>query len=139
MPVPRAVTGFNKSYLNRFTVRLAGLGPLVEIEHVGRTSGTVRRTVIMAFRQGDVVTIALTYGPDVDWLKNTRAAGGCRMHLGRRLLTLGPPTAIDTAEGLRRMPVGPRVILPLLQSKDFVELPVLRDETLPPDWGRSRT
>ncbi len=137
MAVPKAVTHFNKKYLNRFMIRLAGLGPFVEVEHVGRRSGTVRRTVIMAFRSGDVVTIALTYGPDVDWLKNTRAAGGGRMHLGSRLLTLGPPARIDTAGGLRRMPLGPRTLLPVLRSDDFVELPVLRDEPLPADWKRS--
>ena len=36
----------------------------------------------MAFRDGPTVTIALTYGPDVDWLRNVRAAGGARMHVG---------------------------------------------------------
>jgi deazaflavin-dependent oxidoreductase (nitroreductase family) len=137
MPVPKAVTQLNKKYLNRFMIRLAGLGPLVEVEHVGRRSGTVRRAVIMAFRRGDVVTIALTYGPDVDWLKNIRAAGGCRMHLGSRLLTLGPPRTLDAAEGLRRMPLGPRAILPLLRSEDYIELPVLADEPLPAKWKRS--
>jgi len=137
MPVPKVVTHVNKKYLNRFMIRLAGLGAFAEVEHVGRKSGTVRRTVIMAFRKGDVITLALTYGPDVDWLKNIRATGGCRMHLGSRLLTLGPSTRIEAAEGVRRMPVGPRLILPLLRCDDFVELPVLSDEPLPVEWKRS--
>jgi len=134
VPVPTAVTRFNKKYLNRFMIRLAGFGPFVEVEHVGRKSGTVRRTVIMAFRSGDVITIALTYGPGVDWLKNVRAAGGCRIHLGSRLLTLGPPSIVDTVEGLHRMPLGPKQILPILRSSDFVEMDILSEAPLPPHW-----
>ncbi|MDN5797700.1 MAG: nitroreductase/quinone reductase family protein [Intrasporangium sp.] len=129
MPIPKGVTRFNKNVLNRFTRHLVGHGPFVEIEHVGRRSGKVFRTVIFAFRDADRVTIALTYGSEVDWLKNVRAAGRCRMHLGPRLLTLGPPTAISTAEGVARMPHGPRELLPVLRSDDFVELPVLVEKT----------
>lgn len=125
MPIPRVITRFNKRYLNRLTARLVGRGDFAEVEHVGRRSGAVRRTVIMAFRHGDAVTVALTYGPRVDWLRNVRAAGGCRMRLGREVLTLGPPSPLDPPEGLRRMPWGPRHVLPLLHSEDFVELPVL--------------
>ncbi|MGN6753965.1 MAG: nitroreductase family deazaflavin-dependent oxidoreductase [Intrasporangium sp.] len=128
MPIPTIVTRFNKLVLNRGTRRLAGLGPFVEIEHVGRRTGRVFRTVIFAFRRADHVTIALTYGPDVDWLKNVRAAGRCRMHLGSRLLTLGPPKPLRPEEGLARMPHGPRELLPVLGVRDFVELPVRADE-----------
>jgi deazaflavin-dependent oxidoreductase (nitroreductase family) len=128
MPVPAIVARFNKHVLNRGTRHLAGLGPFVEIEHVGRHSGRVFRTVIFAFRRADRVTVALTYGTDVDWLKNVRAAGGCRMHLGKRLVTLGMPRRLSSGEGLERMPHGPRVLLPILRTHDFVEMPVLADE-----------
>jgi hypothetical protein len=79
----------------------------------------------MAFRAGDTVTIALTYGPDVEWLRNVRAAGGGRMHIGRSLVTLGPARTLTEAEGLRRMPVPVRQMLPVLGCRDFVDLPVL--------------
>ncbi len=128
MPIPTAVTHFNKIALNKVTRHLAGHGPFVEIEHVGRRTGRVFRTVIFAFRRGDRVTIALTYGPDVDWLKNVRAAAGCRMHLGHSLLRLGSPVPLSPEEGLSRMPHGPREILPILHSEDFIELEVLSDE-----------
>lgn len=137
MPIPAIVSRFNKHVLNRATRRLVGLGPFVEIEHVGRRTGRVFRTVIFAFRKADRVTIALTYGPDVDWLKNVRAAGGCRMHLGRRLLTLGPPTPLPPREGLDRMPHGPRELLPVLRAHDFVELPVRADEPFR-GWAQPR-
>lgn len=128
MPVPTAVTGFNKRVLNPVLRQLAGHGWFVEVEHVGRTSGRTFRTPIMAFREGDTVTIALTYGPRVDWLRNITAAGGGRMHLGAHLLTLGAPVTLAEDEGLRRMPSPPRQMLPILGCHEFVELPVLDEE-----------
>lgn len=125
MVLPRFLPRFNKVVTNRVLRHLVGFGPFAEIEHVGRTSGRAYRTTIMAFRRADSVTIALTYGPDVDWLKNLRAAGGGRMRLGRELLTLGPPTDLTTAVGLSQMPWLVAKFLPLTGTDEFVELPVL--------------
>ena len=127
MPLPHFVAKLNRRYLNRFMTGLAGHGPFVELEHVGRTSGAVYRTPLMAFRSGRTVTIALTYGPDVDWLRNVRAAEGCRLHLGGHLLRLGPPRRLATEKGLRRMPLGAKKILPLTGTRDFVELDVISE------------
>lgn len=125
MPIPRAVTKFNRSVVNPVLRHLSGIGPFVEIEHVGRRSGRVRRTPLLAFREGGVVTVALTYGPDVDWLKNIEAAGGARLHHGRRVLDLGPPRGLAEEVGMARMPLVVRALLPLAGVRDFIELPVL--------------
>jgi len=125
VPVPHAVRRFNKQVTNPLLRHLVGHGWFVEIKHVGRRSGTTFRTPLMAFRDGSTVTIALTYGPDVDWLRNVRAAGGARMHVGAALVTLGPARTLTEAEGLRRMPVPVRQMLPVLGCHDFVDLPVL--------------
>jgi deazaflavin-dependent oxidoreductase (nitroreductase family) len=53
------------------------------IEHVGRRSGKTYRTPVSAFsatvdgKPG--IAVLLTYGPDRDWLKNLKAAGGGQM------------------------------------------------------------
>ena len=125
MPVPHAVRRFNKRVTNPVLRHLAGHGWFVELEHVGRRSGQTFRTPLMAFRSGSTVTVALTYGPDVEWLRNLRAAGGGRMHIGRSLVTLGPARTLTEAEGRRRMPVPVRQMLPVLGCHDFVDLPVL--------------
>ena len=127
MALPRAVGRFNKVVTNRLLVHLAGHGPFVELEHVGRRSGRTFRTPLMAFRDGPTVTIALTYGPDVDWLRNVRAAVGARMHVGSRLVTLGAPATLTEQDGLRRMPSPVRQMLPVLGCHDFVALPVLSE------------
>jgi deazaflavin-dependent oxidoreductase (nitroreductase family) len=126
MPIPQAITRFNRRALNPFTLRLAGHGSMADLEHVGRTSGTVRHTPLMAFRHGETVTIALTYGPNVQWLENITAAGHCRMRLGGDLFDLGAPRRLDPAEGLARMPNPQRVLLRWpIRCHDYVELPVL--------------
>jgi len=126
MALPKSLTRFNKHVTNRVARQLVGLSDLVEIEHVGRVSGTRYRTPVMAFRTGDTMTIALTYGPDVDWLKNISAAGGCTMRTRRQTVALGPPRRIDAADGLARTPQPARTLLRgPIGCTDFVELPVL--------------
>jgi deazaflavin-dependent oxidoreductase (nitroreductase family) len=128
MPIPRAVTRLNKAVSNKLLIHLAGHGPFVELEHVGRKSGRTYRIPLNAFRSGDTVTLALTYGPEVDWYRNVVAAGGCRIRMGRSWLTLGPPRSIPTPEGLRRVPALARPILGAASVTDFVELTVVGEE-----------
>ncbi len=126
MPIPQRITSFNRRFLNPLTLHLAGHGSMVELEHVGRTSGRTFRTPLMAFREGDIVTVALTYGPDVQWLKNITAAGGCRMRLRGQWLSLGAPRRLDPAEGLARVPNPQRLLLrTVIRCRDYVALPVL--------------
>jgi deazaflavin-dependent oxidoreductase (nitroreductase family) len=106
---------------------------MVDLEHVGRRTGTVRHTPLMVFRCGDVVTIALTYGPDVQWLANVRHAGGCRMLMGQEILRLGAPRLVDPAEGLARIPQPQRVLLRWpIRCCDYVELPVIPVKAVSP-------
>jgi deazaflavin-dependent oxidoreductase (nitroreductase family) len=125
MPIPHAVGKFNKVVTNKVLVHLAGHGPFIELEHVGRRSGRVYRVPLNAFRTGDTVTFALTYGPRVDWLRNVRAAGGCPVRLGRDILTLGAPVDLSTEVGMARMPAPARVVLRLTGVDQFIEMPVL--------------
>lgn len=132
MALPLAIGRFNKRVTNKVMVHLVGHGSFAEIEHVGRRSGRTFRNPVNAFREGDAVTFALTYGPRVDWLRNARAAGGCRLRLGRELLTLGPPVDLPTDIGLSRMPAPARVVLGLASVHEFVEMPVVSSEPVSP-------
>jgi deazaflavin-dependent oxidoreductase (nitroreductase family) len=125
MPLPHVVGTFNKAVTNKVLVHLAGHGPFVELEHVGRRSGRVYRVPLNAFRTGDSVTFALTYGPNTDWLRNVRAAGGCRVRMGHEVLTLGAPVELPTEIGMNRLPAPARIVLRLATVDHFVELPVL--------------
>jgi deazaflavin-dependent oxidoreductase (nitroreductase family) len=72
--------------------RLPGFGVLT---HVGRTTGRTYRTPINLFRRGDECLVFLTYGSDVQWVKNVLAAGRCSVETRGRVVELIDPELID--------------------------------------------
>jgi deazaflavin-dependent oxidoreductase (nitroreductase family) len=80
------------------------------LSHVGRESGRTYRIPINVFRRGDSFLFALTYGSDVDWLKNVQAAGGCEIRTrGRTVRLVEPELIVDPL--LRGLPWPVRVFL----------------------------
>ena len=104
--------------LRRFTARfvnpvtrvvapwLPGFGVVV---HVGRASGKTYRTPMNVFRRGDHYYFALTYGSDVDWLKNVMAAGGCDLVTHGRTVHVIEPELLRDPE-LRFLPPPARLL-----------------------------
>lgn len=123
MPLPHWLTRVNLVVSNRLIAPFASVLPWFGLlEHVGRRSGTVRRTPMTLFRQrSGRYVIALTYCPDVEWLRNVEAAGQCRIKTRSRWLTLTDPRRFTDA---RRKAV-PRIVRPILAAlrvTEFVEL-----------------
>ena len=88
----------------RFAGRLPGFGLLT---HVGRTSGRAYITPINVFRRGRHHLFALTYGSDVQWVKNVIAAGGCTLRTrGRTFRLLDPSSSPTHRSGCCRCPSG---------------------------------
>jgi deazaflavin-dependent oxidoreductase (nitroreductase family) len=71
--------------------------------HRGRTSGRVYRTPVNVFRRGDAYLFFLTYGADVDWVKNVMAACSCSLRTRGHDVTLVDPELIEDQE-LRAAP-----------------------------------
>lgn len=92
--------------------------------HRGRRSGRVYRTPLNAFRQRERIIVALTYGPEVDWLKNANASDGSEIILQGQRLAVGAPQRIGTEEGLGAVPSPVRAILIALGVTDFVAFPI---------------
>lgn len=124
MALPHWLTRVNLVLTNRLIGPFAGWLPWFGIlEHTGRRTGTVRRNPINLFRRGDRYTIALTYGPDVQWLRNVEAAGRCRVRTrGRWIMLVEPRQFTDSSR--RVVPLVVRPILALLRVTEFVELTV---------------
>ena len=122
MPIPRRVARWNKVGLNRVVRHLApqvpGLGVVV---HRGRRTGRQYQTPVNVFREADGYIIALTYGPDADWVKNVEAAGGCELRTRGRVLRMAEPRVYrdETRRGIR--PVE-RQALRLIGVADFLSL-----------------
>lgn len=110
---------FSNWFMRPIAARLPWFGVL---EHVGRKSGTVRRTALMTFhRKPDRWVMALTYGNDVQWLRNVSAAGGARLlSRGRWVELVDPRQFRDASRG--SVPWIVRPFLALLRVNEFVEL-----------------
>jgi deazaflavin-dependent oxidoreductase (nitroreductase family) len=122
MPIPKAVGRWNKVGLNRVTKRIApwmpGFGVVV---HRGRRSGKEYQTPVNVFPAADGYVLALTYGPDTDWVKNVVAAGGCELRTGGRVVRLTAPRLFhdETRRDIRPLE---RHVLGVIGVADFLSL-----------------
>lgn len=115
---------FNKYVTNRLTYRLAyaSRGPFALVRHVGRRSGRHYETPIFAFPSAEVFVIALTYGPDVDWLYNVRAAGRCELVFHGKTYAIEQIESIDVESGMRVFAPVFRFILRRMGVVDYLRM-----------------
>lgn len=120
----RWVAAFNLAVTNRitsrFAARLPGFGILT---HVGRKSGKVYRTPVNVFRAPKGFLIALTYGPNSEWVRNVVAAGGCQLETHRVQYQLSSPTIVHDPTR-RRFPIPVRIVLRLIGANDFMQVSI---------------
>jgi deazaflavin-dependent oxidoreductase (nitroreductase family) len=124
VPAPRWLARFNRHVTNRIlgplATRLPGFSIVV---HRGRKSGRIYRTPVNVFRTPGGYVMALTYGPDTEWVRNVLANGGCTIEtFGRSMRLTRPRLVHDNRRRLVPPPV--RVALALLRVSDFLELDV---------------
>lgn len=125
MPIPRPIAHFNKVVTNRAIGPLAPVLPgFAVLIHRGRVSGKEYRIPVNCWLDADSAIIALTYGPDTDWLKNLAAAGGGSIVARGETYRVGRPTVIGD-EGMKRMPILVRPLLIVLGVGEFAVLPLL--------------
>ena len=86
-------------YLNPLTRPFAGWLPgFAILTHRGRTSGRTYRTPINVFRRGDAYVFFLTYGQNVQWVKNVLAAGEASIRTRGQDVGLTEPQLIEDPE-----------------------------------------
>jgi deazaflavin-dependent oxidoreductase (nitroreductase family) len=95
---------FTTRFVNPITRLFAGWMPgFAILTNVGRKSGKTYRTPINVFKRGDHYVFVLTYGSNVQWLKNIFAAGSVEMRTRGRDIHLVEPELIVDPE-LRLVP-----------------------------------
>jgi deazaflavin-dependent oxidoreductase (nitroreductase family) len=109
-------------YLNPFTRPFAGWLPGFGIlTHQGRKTGRAYRTPINVFRRGKEYVFFLTYGSDVEWVKNVLAAGRCTLRTrGRDVVLVSPEIFSDPERRLVPLPV--RAVGRLLGATQFLRM-----------------
>jgi deazaflavin-dependent oxidoreductase (nitroreductase family) len=118
----RKIRPFTTRVFNPIARRFAGWLPGFGIlQYRGRKSGRTYRTPINAFRRGDSYVFALTYGADVQWVKNVVAAGGCTLRTrGRDVRLIEPELFVDPDR--RLMPHVVRVLLRFDRVTEFLRM-----------------
>lgn len=90
---------FVNRYINPVTRPLAKRLPSFAIlTHQGRNTGHTYRTPINVFRRGGDYFFFLTYGSDVQWVKNVLANGRCSIETRGRVVELVEPELITDPE-----------------------------------------
>jgi len=122
MVLPRWLARFNRRVTNRVTrpvaAYLPGFGVVV---HTGRKTHRRYRTPVNVFPRPGGYVIALTYGPDAQWVRNVLASGGCALETRGRTRLLTRPRLFHD-EQRRSVPAPVRLVLGLLHVADFLEL-----------------
>ncbi len=123
MAFPQWLARVNRRVTNRVMAWFVGIVPhLSLLHHRGRNTGTPYQVPVMVFPMDNAVAIALTYGPDVDWLKNVMAADGCTVTARDREWVLGSPRIVRGADLPGTLPNPFRMFLRLLRVDCYVLL-----------------
>lgn len=123
MPVPDVVARANRRLVNPVLGRLGGrIRPFATVHHVGRRSGRAYANPVWAFPHDGRWWIALTYGPDRDWVRNVLAAGGCTLDHQHRTFELTDPVRVDLAEAAPHLPAVIHAALRVRRADDVLVL-----------------
>jgi deazaflavin-dependent oxidoreductase (nitroreductase family) len=118
----RVIRPFTTHVVNPVTRLFAGWAPWFGIlTYRGRKSGRIFRTPMNVFRRGDGYVFALTYGSDVDWVRNVVAAGECELRTrGRDIHLVEPELFVDPTQ--RLMPALIRGFLRINRVTEFMRM-----------------
>ena len=124
----RFIRPFTTHVFNPFARRFAGWLPGFGIlTYRGRTSGKTYRAPLNAFRRGDSYVFALTYGADVNWVKNVVAAGECDLRTGGRDIHLVEPELfVDPRQ--RQIPLLIRGFLRFNRVTEFLRMRIAQPD-----------
>ncbi len=106
--------------LNRATTPLArsGRGPFSLIRHVGRKYGRTYETPVILVKVCDGFA-ELTYGENVNWYRNSVAAGGCVVVFHGLEYTVTRIEPCSRERGLNAYPAPFRLVLKAGGRKEF--------------------
>lgn len=126
MPLPENLARFNRVATNRVTTPLARRLPgFAVLYHTGRRTGASYETPLNAWREDDRIVVALTYGEDVDWLKNARASGRSVVVMRDEEIEVGRPGVVWDHPDMEVVPGLVRRVLQIIDVDRFAVFPVL--------------
>jgi deazaflavin-dependent oxidoreductase (nitroreductase family) len=124
MPLPNRLRYINKHFTNRLVGKIAhsSWGLFSIVYHIGRCSGKLYETPVTAIRTSAGFVVALTYGPDVDWCRNIKASGRCKVLWRRRVYVIDKIEALTFESAMPYFPLFVRLILRGIRIQHYVRL-----------------
>ncbi|NIS80855.1 MAG: nitroreductase [Anaerolineales bacterium] len=113
---------FNKYIFNRITLTFAERGPFSVVYHIGWRSGRTYRTPVLASFVGETIIIPLSYGENVDWLRNILARGGCEIVRKNKRIAATKPEVLDSTAAFAILPENRRKLLERFKVEKFLRL-----------------
>ena len=121
MPIPKEVAVFNKYVTNRFFLIFAGsIPPFAIVNHRGRNSSRSYRTPILAFPTKMGFVFALTYGRNVDWVKNLIASDGGILEYNKEEIPIREVRICKMDDVVEIFPFWIRLPLSIISIEDCV-------------------
>ncbi len=121
MPLPRWVALLNKRFTNRFVEPIIRrFRRFAVIHHSGRSTGLRYRTPVYVFTDGQSFFVALTYGPDTDWVRNVLANGGS-CETGGATRAMSGTIVVGRSEVWPHLPRLVKTLLQALRVSDFLK------------------
>jgi deazaflavin-dependent oxidoreductase (nitroreductase family) len=102
-PLRRVATRFVDPMVRPLAGRLPAFGI---VQHRGRSTGRHYRTPVNVFRRGDTYLFFLTYGSDVQWVKNVLSEGGCTIETRGMVVHLVDPVVVTDPKLLPAPPTA---------------------------------
>jgi deazaflavin-dependent oxidoreductase (nitroreductase family) len=122
MPLPRSIAHFNKRFTNRLLEPMARrFSNFAVVHHVGRVTGSEFATPVNSFVHDGHLVIALTYGPDADWVRNVLCGPASVESRGRVSVVTGA-RLVGREEVWPAIPRLVRAVLRVLGVRHFLEL-----------------
>lgn len=123
MRLPDRLARFNVHVTNPIQRVWAGKLPgFGIIEHTGRRSGKAYRTPVNVFYVPGGFAVFLTYGPDRDWVRNLKAAGGGKLVHRGRIYEVTDPRVLPAAEASQSLSKWPALLLRRLNVDQVLRL-----------------
>ena len=116
-------TGYLNGILRPLAARVPTFGV---VTYPGRKTGRTYRTPVNVFRRGDEYLFFLTYGSDVQWVKNILAAGACMLRTRGQDVALAQPGIVTDPELRAAPPVVRFVERRLAGATQFLRMRAVR-------------
>jgi len=94
---------------------------------MGRKSGRTYRTPVLASYVGETIIIPLSYGENVDWLRNILAQGGCEIVRKNKRVAAANPVVIDSEISFAVLPEKRRKLFERFKMDRFLRMHVIEN------------